>query len=214
MNPSWDSGSINRHEHFNPPKVLSAQKARVYWWTQIFKPHCVHYNTWGFEFWFGSIKAQSNLNYLLTLSEAFPPHPQWPIFPSWNLMYFAGPKNLMFSNGPFPSWNLIFFDGPKKLTSLLDPKTSCVSMDTRPHAFWWTGRVHQKTLVSKILDNCIPTRGGGQILPNMAEVATKFSPWLRPWGGYVFQNPKTRASPKNANAPTRLPISLGFVGHG
>ena len=38
-------------------------------------------------------------------------------FPSWNLMSFDGPKNLMSFDGPFPSWNLMFFDGPKKLIS-------------------------------------------------------------------------------------------------
>ena len=52
--------------------------------------------------------------------------------------------------------------------------------------------------------NCVH---GGQILPTIAEVAAKFSPWLRPWVGML-----ARASMQGRNHGKNLGATSAMVG--
>ena len=53
--------------------------------------------------------------------------------------------------------------------------------------------------------NPIATRGGGQILPTIAEVAPKFFPWLRPCIniGILKPQPETNVLLKKISRPSR-----------
>ena len=43
-----------------------------------------------------------------------------------------------------------------------------------------TGATSANAVAAKFLDTLTLSQPGGQILPTIAEVVTKFSPWLRP----------------------------------
>ena len=136
------------HPQWPPFEQLSPSiNFHVHWWTQAnfgwnFKPH--------FIWWTQNLMCFDGNIFVFPLlkphvfCQTQTPHVIYGPSPSWNLMFFDGPKS---------SWLLLdqlFFHPPKTSRLLLDPKTSGHLMDPQPHVFWWTGRVHQKTWVPKI----------------------------------------------------------------
>ena len=96
-------------------------------------------------------------------------------FPSWNLMSFVGPKNLVFFMYPSlleTSWLLLdplIFHPPKTSCLFWTQKSHVIRWTPQPHhVFWWTGRVHQKTWVPKFLYQKV-SRGFGSKWQNMAK---------------------------------------------